>query len=90
MQELGAMSNKEVLDTALKQLGDKITQYTEEMDARPSFIAHTYLAYYQSQFRILNSLATRLNKYPNMAGNLSVLYPNEFALAESIVGLKDA
>lgn len=80
-----AMTDEYALEAAIGELQTKINQYRLEMDEKPSFVAHTYLAYYQAQLRILTALDNRLDKYSKLTGNLSILYPDEVALARSIV-----
>jgi hypothetical protein len=89
MQELKEITDEKALEEAIDRLLDLVTQYQVEMDSEPSFVAHTYLSYYKSQLRILNALETRLDKYSTLSGNLGVLYPDEIALARSIVGLSN-
>jgi hypothetical protein len=84
-----AVTEESVLSTAIARLNKKVNQYRLEMDENPSFIAHTYLSYYQSQLRILTAVETRLDKHSIMTGNLAILYPDELSLAKSIVELPD-
>ena len=85
MNSLLGVSDEEALELAIRHLTDKVNQHRVEMDENPSFVAHTYLAYHQAQLRILIALDNRLDKYSKLTGNLSILYPDEVALARSIV-----
>lgn len=87
MQGLKEITDEKALEEAIDRLLDLVMQYQIEMDSTPSFIAHTYLSYYRSQLRILTALETRLDKYSKLSGNLGVLYPDEVALARSVVEL---